>query len=310
MIWPFGGKKRGPGPTAVPDAAAIVRRARRLRFRVRPGALALLSGAYHGARPGVGLMFSELRAYEPGDDVRHLDWNVTARQARPYVRRFVEERALTLWLLVDVSASLRFGPDGRSKADRAAQGAALLATAAIQNGDRVGLILISDRVEAELAPGGGPRHLARVLRALVATPSVSRGTSMTAGLARLRRPTRRALIVVLGDFLGGEPVGVWRGVARRHHVIALRLVDPREETLPDAGLIDLEDSERGTRQVVDAGSSRVRAVYAEAANRRRNDHRRWCDAAGIAGHEISTDDDPIGPLIRLFSGRASRRGKP
>src|SRR6478752_4409398 len=124
------------------DAAAIVRQARRLRFRVRPGAVADLAGAYHGARPGTGLTFAELRPYEPGDDVRHLDWNVTARQGRPYVRRFIEERALTLWLVVDVSASLRFGPEGRAKADRAAQAAALLASAAIQNGDLAGLAMV------------------------------------------------------------------------------------------------------------------------------------------------------------------------
>src|SRR3954462_2638697 len=182
MIWPFRTKPSlTPEPPPI-DAAAIVRRARRLRFRVRPGAVSALSGAYLGARPGVGLTFAELRAYEPGDDVRHLDWNVTARQGRPYVRRFVVERSLTLWLIVDLSASLRFGPEGRSKADRAAQAAALLATAAIQNGDRAGLALVSDRVEAELEPAGGPRHLARLLRALVATPALSRGTALTAGL--------------------------------------------------------------------------------------------------------------------------------
>ena len=173
-LWPFA-RTAQPAPLARVDAAAIVRRARRLRFRVRPEALSTLAGAYHGARPGVGLTFAELRAYEPGDDVRHLDWNVTARQGKPYVRRFTEERALTLWLIVDVSASLRFGPDGRSKADRAAQAAALLATAAAHNGDRVGLVLVSDRVEAELPPGAGPRHLARLIRALVATPTASRG---------------------------------------------------------------------------------------------------------------------------------------
>ncbi|MBV8607644.1 MAG: DUF58 domain-containing protein, partial [Singulisphaera sp.] len=173
MIWPFRRRSSEPERASAVDAALIVRRARRLRFRVRPEAVALLAGAYHGARPGLGLTFAELRAYEPGDDVRHLDWNVTARQGRPYVRRFVEERALTLWLIVDVSASLRFGPEGRSKADRAAQAAALLATAAIQNGDRVGLLMISDRVEAELPPGGGMRHLSRLVRALVATATAS-----------------------------------------------------------------------------------------------------------------------------------------
>jgi uncharacterized protein (DUF58 family) len=310
MIWPLGARKPTKEPTPAPDAAAIVRRARRLRFRVRPEAVALLAGAYHGARPGIGLMFSELRAYEPGDDVRHLDWNVTARQGKPYVRRFVEERALTLWLIVDISASLRFGPDGRSKADRAAQAAALLATAAIQNGDRVGLALVSDRLEAELSPGGGPRHLARVLRALVATPAISRGTALTAGLSRFRKLARRALIVVLSDFLSAEPVGVWRQVSRRHQVIALRLLDPREETLPDAGLLALEASEQPARCVVDSSAPAVRAAYAEAALRRQSEFRRFCAAAGLSGFEISTAEDPIGPLIRLFTGRATRRGTP
>src|SRR3954471_4853367 len=116
MRWPF--RPRPTEPTSPPlDAAAIVRQARRLRFRVKPEGVSALAGAYLGARPGTGLTFAELRAYEPGDDVRHLDWNVTARQGKPYVRRFVEERALTLWLIVDVSASLRFGPEGRTKAD-------------------------------------------------------------------------------------------------------------------------------------------------------------------------------------------------
>src|SRR5689334_15524902 len=201
MIWPLGRKRKEPARSASLDAAAIVRQARRLRFRVKPGAVSLLAGAYHGARPGIGLTFAELRAYEPGDDVRHLDWNVTARQGRPYVRRFVEERALTLWLLVDVSASLRFGPEGRGKADRAAQSAALLAAAAIQNGDRAGLVLVSDRIEAEVLPAGGTRHLARLLRALVATPASSRRTDLTAALPGLGRAGRRGLVVVLSDFL-------------------------------------------------------------------------------------------------------------
>ena len=297
-----------PSPGApAPDAAAIVRRARRLRFRARPGALAELVGAYHGARPGAGLTFSELRAYEPGDDVRHLDWNVTARQGRPYVRRFVEERALTLRLIVDVSASLRFGPEGRAKADRAAQAAALLAAAAIRNGDHVGLALISDRVEAELPPKGGAWHLARLARMLVATPAASGRTDLSIGLARLRRPGRRALVVVLSDFLGPEPIGPWRQVARRHEVVALRLFDPREEAIPDVGLIELRDAETGARRTIDAGSRRVRDAYARAALERRAAFRAWSAAAGLATLEIATTDDPLGPLLRYFRGRAARR---
>jgi uncharacterized protein (DUF58 family) len=292
------------------DAAAIVRRARRLRFRVRPGAIAALAGAYLGARPGTGLTFAELRAYEPGDDARHIDWNVTARQGRPYVRRFVEERALVLWLLVDASASLRFGPEGRTKADRAAQAAALLAAAAIGAGDRAGLVLVGDRIDAELAPAAGDRQLARILRALVAFPSSSCKTSLTAGLARIGPSARRALVVAVGDFLDPEPPGPWRRASRRHDVVAVRVVEPREETLPAAGLIALVDAETGTQRVVDSGSPRVRAAYARAARQRRDAFRSWCAATGLARLELSTADDPFGPLLRFFQGRPIRRGPP
>src|SRR5262245_19819284 len=262
MIWPFRRREAAQKPASL-DAAAIVRRARRLRFRVRPDAVSQLAGAYHGARPGIGLTFAELRAYEPGDDVRHLDWNVTARQGRPFVRRYVEERALCLWLVVDVSASMRFGPERQTKADRAAQAAALLATAAIQNGDRAGLILVSDRIEVELAPAGGVRHLSQLVRALVATPTTSPRTKLSVGLSRVRRTARRAMIVVISDFIPEEPVATWRRAARRHDTIALRVVDPCEDQLPDAGLLALEEAEGGVRRVVDSSSARVRRRYAE-----------------------------------------------
>jgi uncharacterized protein (DUF58 family) len=310
MIWPFRRARREPTPTPPVDAAAIVRRARRLRFRVRPEAVSALAGAYLGARPGTGLTFAELRAYEPGDDVRHLDWNVTARQGKPYVRRFIEERALTVWLIVDVSASLRFGPEGRTKADRAAQAAALLAAAAVQNGDRAGLAMVSDRLEAELPPGGGPRHLARLLRMLVATPASSRATALAAGLGRLGHSARRGFVVVLGDFLTPEPAGPWRAIARRNEVVAIRLVDPREDALPDAALLSLEDAETGARRVVDSSSRRVRLAYARAATERRAAFRRWCADVGATGFDLSTADDPLGPLLGFFQGRAARRGLP
>lgn len=307
MIWPFRRRTNAVRPASL-DAAAIVRRARRLRFRVRPDAVSQLAGAYHGARPGIGLTFSELRAYEPGDDVRHLDWNVTARQGRPFVRRFVEERSLSLWLVVDVSASMRFGSERKTKADRAAQAAALLATAAIQNGDRAGLILVSDRIEVELPPAGGVRHLSQLVRALVATHTTSAQTRLGVGLARVRRTARRAMIVVISDFLNEEPIVTWRRAARRHDTIALRVVDPREVELPGAGLLVLEDAEKGAIRTVDTSSRKVRARYAEAAARRSAAFRRWCTNSGIQGFTMETDADPIGPLIELFSRRATRRG--
>jgi uncharacterized protein (DUF58 family) len=307
MFWPF--KRREQVARAEPiDASAIVRRARRLRFRVRPGAVSQLAGAYHGARPGIGLTFAELRAYEPGDDVRHLDWNVTARQGRPFVRRYVEERALSLWLVVDVSASMRFGRERATKADRAAQAAALLATAAVQNGDRVGLILVSDRIELELPPAGGVRHLSQLVRALVATPTTSPKTKLSAGLARVRRSARRSMLVVISDFITEEPVGSWRRGASRHDTIALRVVDPREDQLANAGILALQEAESGRTRTLDAGSARVRKHHAQAGEVRSQAFQRWCANAGVHPFTMTTDVDPIVPLIELFSRRAMRRG--
>ncbi|MGC8643317.1 MAG: DUF58 domain-containing protein, partial [Isosphaeraceae bacterium] len=254
------------------------------------------------------LTFAELRAYEPGDDVRHLDWNVTARQGRPFVRRFVEERSLTLWLVLDVSASMRFGPEGRTKADRAAQAAALLATAAIHNGDRVGLLMVSDRIEVELAPAGGIRHLSQIVRALVATPTTSLKTQLGVGLSRVRRTARRAMIVVISDFASDEPISNWRHAARRHDTIALRVFHPLEERLPKAGLLAIEDAESDKRLVVDSLSKRQRAAYSRLARERKQAFHRWSASAGVDGFSMSTEVEPIVSLIELFSRRTARRG--
>jgi uncharacterized protein (DUF58 family) len=297
-----------PGPDL--DAAALMRRARRLRFRVRPRSTLALAGAYHAARPGAGLTFAELKPYEPGDDVRHLDWNVTARQGRPYVRRYVEERSLLLWLVVDVSGSLRCGPSGRSRADRAAQAAALLAAAAVQNGDRVGLTLVSDRIEADVPPGSGARHLARVLRALVvAPPAAARGTDLAAALpVARRRRARRRLMVLLSDFLTPPPAAPWRAALRGVEQVALRLVDPGDGALAaGAGLLALRDAESGRTRLVDAGSRRVRLAYARAATARAAGFRSWCEAVGASGHDLSTADDPARPLLRIMRDRARSR---
>lgn len=290
------------------DAASILRRARRLQFRIRPETAAALAGAYHSARPGIGLTFSELRAYEPGDDVRYLDWNVTARQGRPYVRRFVEERALTLCLVVDASASMRFGREPRTKADRAAQSAALLAAAAIQSGDRAGLILVSDAIEFELRPGGGFRHLSRLLRALIASPTISSRSGLGAVLPRMRRSTRRALFVVISDFTDLEAAPPWRAAAARHDVVALRVVDPLEERLPDVGLLAVEDAETRRRVLIDTSSARVRSLYERQARERSQAFSRWCSETMIEGVTLSTLEEPIGPLLRFLQARSRARG--
>jgi uncharacterized protein (DUF58 family) len=205
---------------------------------------------------------------------------------------------------------MRFGPEGKTKADRAAQAAALLATAAVQSGDRVGLLLVSDRIESEIAPGLGVRHLSQLIRGLVATPTCSTRTQLEVGLTRIRRHAKRSLIVAISDFDGDLSVGTWRQVARRNEVVALRLVDPREEALPDAGLIRLEGAEQGPRRTIDTRSRRIRDEYAQVAEQRRKAFNRWCAATGIDGFTLSTENDPINPLIELFSDRARRRGGP
>ncbi len=309
-MWPFRKQVTPETPERDPvDPAALLRQVRRLKFQVRPEALLELSGAYLGARPGTGLTFSELRAYEPGDDVRHLDWNVTARQGRPFVRRYVEERALALWLVVDVSESLRFGPDGRSKADRAAQAAALLASAAVQNGDFAGLLQVSDRIETEIRPRAGMRHLSTIVRALVATPVASGKTNLGAAFLPIRRSRRRTLVVVLSDFLDpGEAAG-WQRLTRRHDVIAFRLVEPREDALPAAGLLRLQEAETGRRMVADAGSRRVREAYEKAARRRQEAFRAFATEAGLIGFDLRTQDEPVGALLRAFRDLRGRRGR-
>jgi uncharacterized protein (DUF58 family) len=203
---------------------------------------------------------------------------------------------------------MRFGLERATKADRAAQAAALLATAAVQNGDRVGLVLVSDRIELELPPEGGVRHLSQLVRALVATPTTSPGTKLSIGLARVHRTFRRAMLVVISDFISEEPTQIWRRAARRHDTIALRVVDPRENVLPDAGLLSLEDVELRKKRFVDSSSRRLRRSYAELAAKRAQSFQRWCTNSGIQPFTMMTDTDPIQPLIELFSRRNTRRG--
>lgn len=295
---------------AAVHAPSILKAARRLQFRLAPERVSELAGAYHAARPGAGLAFQELRPYEPGDDVRHIDWKVTARQNRPYVRRYVEERSLRVRLVVDVSASMRFGPTGASKADRAAQAAALLGAAAIQNGDLVSLCLVSDRVESELAAATGSRHLSAILRALVLARSSSRETNLTAAMEPQGRRRRKGLVVLLSDFQAAGPAMPWRKCSGGSGILAIRVVEPLEERLPEAGLLRLAGLESGRGMVVDSSSRRVRTGYAQAASERHLAFRAWCAEARATGLDLRTDLEPARVLMGHFRNRGkSSRGR-
>jgi uncharacterized protein (DUF58 family) len=281
---------------------------RRIEIRARRLVANIFLGEYHSVFRGRGIEFSEVRQYEPGDDVRAIDWNVTARMGTPYIKKYIEERELTVMLLVDVSASSSFTSTAMTKRELAAEVAATLAFAANANGDRVGLIAFSDRIEKFVEPGKDRRHVLRIIRELLYLEPESRRTDIAAALAYLGRVIRRrAIVFVLSDFFDAGYEAQLRAASVRHELIALTLNDPRESSLPDVGLLELEDAESGVRALVDTSSREVRAAYARAAADLRERRRRTLAAVGVEEVALATDRSYVEPLLRAFRARGRRR---
>ncbi len=278
---------------------------RRIQIRTKVILESGIGGAYHAVFKGRGMEFAEVREYEPGDDVRTIDWNVTARMGAPFVKKFVEERDLTLLLLVDVSGSGAFGSRFLLKRDYAAELAAVLAFSAVANHDRVGAVLFSDRIEAYVPPGRGREHALRIVRDLLALEPASRGTDIQAALRFAQRVMkRRGIVAVLSDFQAEgyeKALGVLR---RRHDVIALHLRDPRESDFPDAGLVALLDPETGQRVVVDASVPDVRRRLAQSSLAQAQEAFKRTRVDVLA---LSTDDSYEKPLGAFFKTRERRR---
>ena len=278
---------------------------RRIQIRTRTVLESGIVGAYHTVFKGRGMEFAEVREYTPGDDVRTIDWNVTARVGSPYVKKFVEERDLTLLLLVDVSGSQGFGSRFLLKRDYAAEVAAVLAFSAVANHDRVGAALFTDRVESYIPPGRGRRHALRIVRDMLAHRPESRGTAIATALRFARQVMkRRGIVAVLSDF---QDTGYERALGilrRRHDVIAIQLWDPRESDIPPSGLVALLDPETGRRLVVDASNAAVRrslqaATLAEAGSIFRK--------ARVDAVALSTSESYERPLAAFFDAREKRR---
>jgi uncharacterized protein (DUF58 family) len=285
----------------------ILRQIRRLQLRARRAVNDLLGGEYHSVFKGTGIAFEEVRAYQPGDDVRSIDWNVTARMNQPFIKRFIEERELTVVLAVDCSGSQEFGSSLQRKREVAAELAALLAFSAILNNDRVGLLQFTDHIEQYLPPKKGTRHVLRLMRDVLFLEPKRRGTSLTIALDHLSRLLRRRAIVFLfSDFLDREFEKAWRRTARRHDLIAVHLSDPGEEVLPQVGLVELEDAESGQLVLVDTASRTVQDAFAEAARQRRETVRRVARSAGTDLIEVSTDGRHLDALVRFFRQREQR----
>ena len=285
----------------------ILRKVRRLEITTRHLVTDVFSGQYHSVFKGRGMEFSEVREYEPGDDIRTIDWNVTARTGKPFVKRYIEERDLTVVLLVDLSGSEQFGTRGPQKSEVAAELCALLAFSAIGNHDRVGLLVFTDGIERFIPPAKGRQHGLRVIREVLAFQPRGRGTDLGLALEHLGRVLkRRAVVFLISDFIAPDFSRQFRTAARRHDLVGLRLVDPREREIPDLGLCLVEDLETGERLWVDTGDRAVREAYAAVAAARGERVRRLFHQSGSDLVEIEVEGSYVSPLIQFFRRRAQR----
>jgi uncharacterized protein (DUF58 family) len=285
-----------------------LRAVRKIQIRTSHLVSDLFAGQYQSVFKGRGIEFAEVRLYQPGDDVRTIDWNVSARTGVPHVKRYAEERELTVMLLVDASASTRFGSVRQLKSALAAELSAVLAFSAISNNDKVGLVVFTDRVELALRPRKGTHHVLRVIRSVLTHQPAGRGTDIAAALEHLEHVSkRRSVVFVVSDFLDPRSRLALRIAARRHDVIAIVLEDPREAALPAVGLVELEEAETGERWVVDTGDRRVREAFVRAATRAREDRDRDLRAADVDAVLVGTDRPYADSLRRFFRMRERRQ---
>ncbi len=285
----------------------VLKQVRRIEITTRGLVNDVFSGEYHSVFKGRGMNFAEVREYQFGDDVRSIDWNVTARVGSPYVKVFDEERELTVMLVVDVSASGDFGTIGRMKGEMAVELCALLAFAAIKNNDKVGLIVFSDRIEKFVPPRKGRRHVLRVLRELLYLKPEGRGTDVGLALEYLSRVTRRRSVVFLvSDFMSPDYQRPLTVAGRRHDLVAIRVSDRRERELPPIGYVELEDAETGDHLLVNTSDLDFRAKMAAAASQAHALREKMFRSTKVDCIDVETGRSYFEPLITFFRQRAKR----
>ena len=313
---------RPPSPVphghVAPDAARqrvtvgvspeILRQVKLIELRTRGLVNSLFSGEYRSVFKGQGMEFAEVREYLPGDEVRSIDWNVTARMRRPFVKRYIEERELTVMLLVDLSGSGQFGSVTRFKSEIATELCAVLALSAIRNNDKVGLILFTDRVEHLISPQKGRNRALQVIREMLVFAPAGRGTDIGHALEYLHKVCRRrAVVFLISDFLARDYEGPLRLVHQRHDLVPICITDPREMALPDLGLIMLRDLETGEHALIDSGSAAVRRAYREQREAAAAARQRLFRSIGVDLIEVDTRESYMRPLMRFFRLREKRR---
>ena len=289
----------------------LVKKIRYIQIYTSKAVNDVLAGEYHSVFKGQGMEFDEVRAYQPGDDIRTIDWNVTARTGHPYVKRYVEEREITVFFLVDLSASGAFGSREKLKNEIAAEFCALLAFSAIKNNDKVGLIIFTDTIELFIPPAKGTSHVLRLVRELLYFDQGQKrqraGTDIASALNYLGRVLhKRGVVFLVSDFIDHDfekPFGV---LARRHDLIAVTVSDPREYALPDIGLLEIQDVETGAAVLVDTGSREVRNRYEHLAREKEEELRSLFRSIGVDHIQLFTDRDYIIDLVKFFRKRMKK----
>jgi len=286
------------------DTTELIKKVRRIEIKTRGITQSLFSGEYHSAFKGRGMSFSEVREYQMGDDIRTIDWNVTARFNHPYVKIFEEERELTLILLVDVSGSENFGTRKQLKEDMITELCAVLAFSGLQNNDKVGVIFFTDIIEKFIPPKKGKAHILRIIRELLEFKPKNTKTDITQALKYLTNAIKKKSIAfMISDFMDGDFTDAMKIASRKHDLIALRIYDKREKELPNVGLLKTIDPESGKITWMDTSNKKMRYAYAEAINRKEKVLSEIFKHTGVDTVSIATDESYMAPLSNLFKKR-------
>ncbi|MES2592290.1 MAG: DUF58 domain-containing protein [Bacteroidota bacterium] len=286
------------------ETSELLKKVRKVEIKTRGLSNQLFSGEYHTAFKGKGMTFSEVREYQAGDDIRSIDWNVTARFNNTYVKVFEEEREMTVMLLVDVSASGEFGTQKQLKQELITELCAVLAFSAIQNNDKIGVIFFSDKIEKFIPPKKGKTHILRIIRDLIEFKPEHKKTDVRLALKYLTNVIKkRSIAFVISDFMADNFMDALKIANKKHDLVALRIYDKREMELPDIGLVKFMDAETGTLKWVDTSDKNVRVHYFAAAKKREDLLKETFNRSGVDSADINTADSYIKPLMNLFKRR-------
>jgi len=289
------------------ETSELLKKVRKIEIKTRGLSKQVFAGQYHSAFKGRGMTFSEVREYQYGDDIRNIDWNVTARFSHPYVKLFEEERELTVMLLVDVSGSRNFGTQSRMKKDMITEIAAVLSFSAIENNDKIGIMFFSGKVEKFILPQKGRKHILRIIRELLDYEPVSTGTNFTEPLRYITNAIKkRCIAFVISDFIGNGFEEALRIANSKHDIVALQVYDIRETEMPDIGLVRFRDAETGEVRWIDTTGKKIREQYNEWWTMQQKTALDIFRKSGVDHVSIRTDMDYVQPLIRLFKRRERR----